>query len=134
MPFNFFHLGLGFCIFFTFWLISCSTPQKKSPINGNIHHVVICWLKDPGNLEHRNKLVEGSQILSEIPGVLSMKAGSVLPSHRNIADSSFDVAIMVSFPNPEAMNSYLSHPHHKKLVKELVQPLTQKVLVYDFID
>lgn len=128
------HWIIGFLVFSSFWVSACTTLKTSNPTAGKVHHVVICWLKEQGSQEDKNKLVEASKKLSEIPGVLSVKAGSVLPSQRKIVDSSFDVAIIISFSNPEAMNSYLSHPHHKKMIKELVQPLTQKVLVYDFVD
>jgi len=124
----------GFFVFSYFLVSACTTLETPNPMGGNVHHVVICWLKDQGNQEDKNKLVEASKKLSEIPGVLSVKAGSVLPSQRKVADSSFDVAIIISFANSQAMNSYLTHPRHKKMVKEIVQPLTQKILVYDFVD
>jgi len=123
-----------FPLLFFFIIGGCSHTEKNFIIPKKVHHIVICWLKDPENSQARKKLIEASKDLSEIPGVLSVKAGSVLPSQRKIADSSFDVAIIISFANSQAMNSYLTHPRHKKMVKEIVQPMTQKILVYDFVD
>ena len=99
-----------------------------------ISHVVFCWLKEPGNPEHRQQVIEQSKRLTEIPGVLEIRAGEMVPSKRKIVDSTFDVAIYMTFANQQAMDSYIVHPFHKEIVKEKLKPLVSKILVYDFIE
>ena len=97
-----------------------------------IEHIVIVWLKEPGNAEHRERIIAESEILKDIPGVLSLKSGSVITSDRSIVDSSFDVALIVSFEDQATLDSYVIHPTHIKLLEETLKPLVEKIQVYDF--
>ena len=99
-----------------------------------VTHVVVCWLKDPGNADARDRIIEASRSFSAIPGVLSVRAGPVLPSERSIVDDSFDVAIVLSFEDSQALAHYLKHPQHEKALREVLQPLVRKVTMYDFVE
>ena len=112
-------------------LYGCATPQP-GPDN-NLQHVVIVWLKEPGNRAHRDRILAGSEVLRTIPGVRSLDSGTVVPGERDIVDSSFDVALIVSFAGRSAMETYLAHPVHVKLVNETLKPLVAKIRVYDFM-
>ena len=98
-----------------------------------VEHIVIVWLQEPGNAEHRTRIISESQVLRDIPGVTGLRAGSMLPSQRPIVDSSFDVGLIVSLQDASAMADYLSNPIHVKLVEETLKPLVAKIRVYDFI-
>jgi len=98
----------------------------------SIEHVVIVWLREPGNTTHRERIIAASQVLREIPGVTGLRAGFMLPSVRPIVDSSFDVALIISLHDTAAMADYLSNPIHVKLVEETLKPLVEKIRVYDF--
>ena len=111
-------------------LPACSAALK-SP-DHTLEHVVVVWLKDPGNATHRQTIIDESEALRTIPGVLSLKSGTVIPSERAIVDSSFDVALIVSFADAAAMQAYLVHPLHVQLVNETLKPLVAKIRVYDF--
>ena len=113
-------------------LCSCSTKNIKS--EARVNHVVLCWLKDAGNKAQRQKLIETSLEFKNIPGVLEVRAGEVIPSDRPIVDSSFDIAIFLSYDSVDDMKAYIVHPDHKKAVQEVLKPLVKKVLVYDFIE
>lgn len=97
-----------------------------------VEHLVIVWLQEPGNAEHRTRIISESQVLREIPGVTGLRAGDMLPSQRPIVDSSFDVGLIISLRDASAMADYLSHPLHVKLVEETLKPLVKKIQVYDF--
>ena len=49
-----------------------------------------------------------------------------------IVDSTFDVALIVSFADRAAMQGYLTHPVHVELVGKTLKPLVEKIRVYDF--
>ncbi len=113
--------------------VLCLNPAVQA--NGDsstLEHVVIVWLKEPGNLAHREKIITESQILKSIPGVMSLHIGAVVPSERAIVDSSFDVALIVSFTDRAAQQTYITHPTHIKLLEETLKPLVEKIVVYDF--
>ena len=79
-----------------------------------VPHVVLCWLKEPGNDQHRQQIAEVSTSFLEIHGVLEVRAGQVVSSDREIVDDSFDVAILVIVPDQKRLAEYLDHPIHQK--------------------
>lgn len=97
-------------------------------------HVVVGWLKEPGNTEHRERLIEVTRQLKEIPGVLDLKVGRVIPSDRPVVDSSYDIAIYLRFASVEDLQAYLVHPTHQRALKESYGPLMDRYRVYDFTD
>jgi hypothetical protein len=113
-------------------LVCLQSPALAQHGDGPVEHVVIVWLNEPGNLQHRARIIEASQVLTRIPGVLSLKSGSVVASERPVVDSSFDVALLVSFANHAALEQYLVHPTHVQLVEETLKPLVARIQVYDF--
>ncbi len=58
--------------------------------------------------------------------------GTAVASERPIVDSSFDVALVISFTDKAALDSYLTHPLHVQLVEQTLKPLVERILVYDF--
>ena len=97
-----------------------------------IQHVVLCWLKEPGNQLHRNQIIEVSKTFRNIPGVLEVRVGEVIESDRAIVDDSFDVAILVVVPDGKYFQDYLDHPLHQTTKTQVLLPLVEKVVVYDF--
>ncbi len=110
--------------------VACSAPQTPP---ASLHHIVVCWLKDHGNEEARAKLVAVTKTFSEIPGVASVQVGRALPGDRPIVDTTFDVAIVMTFADEKAMKEYIAHPSHKKAVEEVLEPLARKVVAYNFM-
>ena len=109
----------------------CITVQQVENERA-IQHVVLCWLKEPGNTEHRNQIIEVSKTFRKIPGVLEVRVGKVIESDRSIVDDSFDVGILVTVSNVERLQEYLDHPIHQKAKQDVLLPLVEKVVVYDF--
>lgn len=97
-----------------------------------LSHVVLCWLKEPGNTEHRNQIIEVSKTFTKIPGVLDVQVGKVIESNRSIVDDSFDVGILVVVLDAKRLQEYLDHPIHQNAKRDVLLPLVEKVLVYDF--
>ena len=72
-------------------LSGCCRIPGEGMIEDRVHHVVFCWLKDPGNEAHRQNIVDTSRSFRSIPGVVQVRAGRVVPSDRKIVDDTFDV-------------------------------------------
>ena len=119
---------LSLC-FFT--ACSSTAPTTRQAF---VSHVVITWLKDPGNSGQRKAIIKVSRQFETIPGVLSVRVGESLMSDRAIVDDSFDVAIIITFADEASLEAYLVHPQHKKAVKEVLKPLVKKIQVYDIFD
>ena len=109
-----------------------SAPKLEKP--GPVQHLVVCWLKNAGNIEAREHIIRASQTLAQIPGVLKVSVGGVLPSQRIIVDSSFDVALVVTLADIDVLAAYVANPLHQKMLNDVVKPLAKKVLVYDFVE
>lgn len=110
-----------------------STPKVDAETN-NIIHVVFIWLNEPGNQDHINQLISSTHVLRQIPEVLELKVGNSVESDRAIVDDSFDVGLYMVFDSTNSLERYLNHPTHVEAVKTTLQPLANKILVYDFVE
>ena len=113
-----------------FVLVGCSSIEPAH--DHALRQVVLCWLKEPGNARHRQQIVEVSKSFRDIPGVLDVRAGQAVLSDRKIVDDSFDVAILVIVPDQKRLAEYLAHPVHQKAKSEILLPLVDRIVVYDF--
>ena len=114
-------------------LTACqSVPRSSALPPGGITHTVVFWLKDHGNAAQRAKIIETSLGFRQIPGVLSVTAGPCIPGSRPIVDSTFDVAVTLTFASMADLKGYLEHPIHKAASEGVLKPLAKKVTVYDF--
>nr|VFJ43430.1 MAG: Stress responsive A/B Barrel Domain [Candidatus Kentron sp. DK]VFJ58740.1 MAG: Stress responsive A/B Barrel Domain [Candidatus Kentron sp. DK] len=110
-----------------------AAPSEIAAV-GRVNHVVLVWLKESGNPSHRRKIIAASRNLREIPGVLGVRAGEVVPSRRGIVDDSFDVGISITFASVRGMTEYIHHPRHARAVREVFRPLAARILIYDFVE
>ena len=100
--------------------------------SGTVTHVVVLWLKEPGDAGQRAALIRASEEFRKIPGVRSVRAGACIPSVRPIVDSSFDVALTMEFASKADMQRYLDHPAHRAAAETVLKPLVKKITVFDF--
>ena len=97
-----------------------------------IKHVVVLWLKKPGDKDGRKALVDGKEALLTIPGVVNVAVGECMTSDRKVVDSSYDVAMVVTLQDEAALKAYGPHPVHQKLLADVIKPNVEKYVVYDF--
>lgn len=97
-----------------------------------VSHVVVAWLKEPGNAQMREQFVNASRALENLPGVLSRHVSAVIPSDRPKVDDTFDVAVTVTFENAQALKKYMKSQKHKDMLKKQLKPLVNRVVVYNF--
>ena len=128
-----FRILIFFSTLLLFLSTACRHNTHTSLKNENIlTHVVLCWLKEPGNFEHRNQIIDMTESFNTIPGVLTARAGNPIMSERDIVDDSFDVGIIIEVKDTVDLKKYLDHPIHQKAKKDVLLPLVDRVLVYDF--
>lgn len=96
-----------------------------------IKHVVMCWLKEPGNTGHRERVIAASQELRMIPEVQDMVIGAPVASDRPIVEDSFDVGIVMTLRDEAALRVYLEHPEHTSRIRDTLGPLCARVQVVD---
>ncbi|NOQ65298.1 MAG: Dabb family protein [Methyloprofundus sp.] len=100
--------------------------------DARVSHVVVAWLKEPGNIQLREQFIQASRALESVPGVLSRHVSAVIPSDRPKVDDTFDVAVTVTFKNTAALKSYMRSQQHKKMLKDQLKPLVNRIVVYNF--
>ena len=112
---------------------SCQSTQHAGRDSGPVKHVVLCWLKAPGDEAARQRVIEESKsFIGVVPGLIDVSAGTSLPSTRPVVDASFDVAVVMTFTDEASLLAYDAHPRHKKAVDEVLRPLVARLLIYDF--
>ena len=113
--------------------MACS-GAKTGKNSGSVQHVVLCWLKSPGDETTQRNLIDASYAFKSIPGVVEVYAGNALPSDRDVVDDSFDVGIIIVLESRQALKNYAVHPTHTSAVKELLGPVTKRLLIYDIVE
>lgn len=111
---------------------SAPSAAPTPPPKGSVTHVVIFYLKTPGDAAARKQLVEATRNFKSIPGVLAVSAGSVFPTTRPHVDATFDVGITITFADADAMQAYVKDPRHEQAVKEVLMPLAKDWKTYDY--
>jgi NaMN:DMB phosphoribosyltransferase len=101
---------------------------------GRVEHVVLVWMKDPGNAQHRAELIKAAYSLQDLPGIVHAYAGASLQSTRPEVDDSFDVALIFVFEDAAALEAYLINPRHVQAVTDVLAPRAARFLVYDFVE
>ena len=105
-------------------------PKEEWPV---IHHVFF-WLKNPGSIEDRDKLVAGVKTLSKIETVKKLRVGIVASTEkRDVVDNSWAVSELMFFSDLAGQATYQNHPVHLEFIKNCGH-LWEKVIVYDAID
>ena len=113
--------------------LSLTTTTAVAKESKKVTHVVMVWLKQPGNEKQRNAFVKASKKLNNLPGIISRHVGVVKSSDRAVVDDTFDVAITVTMENQAALDAYLNNPKQKKILKNEIKPLINRAVVYDFM-
>ena len=109
---------------------SCAAlPERQSR---GIDHIVIVWLRRPGNPDDIAKLVATSKELQRaLPVMQGMSYGRPLPSERPAVDDTFDLAFVMRFANRNDLAAYENSAIHRHAAKEALRPLSRKIVIYD---
>lgn len=114
-------------------LASCTTTIAPPAPVGTVDHVVLVWLKRPGNEQDRQALRAAGDRLRAIPGIVFLDHGTPLASNRPVVDDTFDAGFVMRFKSKAALDTYEPHPVHMKEVENVIKPLSRKVVVYDIV-
>jgi hypothetical protein len=115
--------------------LAASTAAHGAPIMGQeekyIAHQVYFWLKNPGSVEDRAKLIEGIKTLRKIPAVFKITIGVVAATEkRPVIDDTWGVSELALFSDLAAQAAYQIDPIHLDFVKNYSH-LWSKVVIYD---
>ncbi len=107
------------------------STQPAATQSAPITHIVVCWLRTHGDNDARQKLVDASKSMKQIPGIQNITVGVPLPSTRPSNVSDYDLAVVITFADAQALADYAKNPLHQKLVAEVLKPLVREYKVYD---
>ncbi|MGE5108541.1 MAG: Dabb family protein [Sphingobacteriales bacterium] len=97
-------------------------------------HDEFFWLKNPGSVEDRNKLVEGVKSLANIGTIRKLHVGIVGSTEkREVVNTSWGVSELLFFDNEAGQKIYQDHPIHQVFIKNYSH-LWVKVVVYDAVE
>lgn len=115
------------------FLAGCVTAPQSGK-SGKLNHIGLFWLKEPGNVADRQKLIAAAhRFAQEIPEVQLLSVGQSIPQGSALLDTSFDICLIMQFDDQAAMDRYAKHPVHAQAAQEVFLPLSQKILFYDFV-
>ncbi|WP_022949459.1 Dabb family protein [Methylohalobius crimeensis] len=114
------------CLSIGWWGTAWSGSLAKS---GQLKHVVIVWLKQPDQV---GRFMALSKRLVDLPGVVDYSVGPARPGEEHADGEPFQVGVVVTLENRQALYDYMRHPKHLEVI-EAMQPLVDRITVYDFI-
>lgn len=111
--------------------------EAEAPAH-RLHHLVVIWLKQPGDATLRQRYIDASQPLAHLPGVLAYDVGrpaAIERSHTSKAlDESYDVAVSAVYESPEAFAAFLKNPEYRQVAMQVLRPMVDRYKVYDFVE
>ncbi|HEB78588.1 MAG TPA: Dabb family protein [Methylothermaceae bacterium] len=111
------------------WLFFCGAAMAgdlERP--GRVKHVVLIQLKNPEDL---GRFMGLSKRLVKLPGVVRYSIGPTVPKEDERKEG-FDVGVVVTLENRQALYDYLRHPRHQEII-EAMRPLVARIEVFDFV-
>ncbi|GIW76026.1 MAG: hypothetical protein KatS3mg104_1089 [Phycisphaerae bacterium] len=121
---TFFALLIGIVCFST----GCASQTLLQVRPGQIQHVVVVWLKPEAD---RHAVIRSIQTLREVPGVIDIRVGQKLASDRQVVDSTYDLMLVFTFENEQALRDYDRSPQHQEVVESVIKPYVARFIVYD---
>src|SRR2546423_13784232 len=72
--------------------------QAAAARSGQVTHVMLFWLKRPGNVDDQNFLRRGLRTLRRARGINDMRVGRPLPVDRQDVEQTFALCVVLIFP------------------------------------
>ena len=94
---------------------------QKEEAGVKLHHLVLCCLKESGNVKDPRKISEHTKTFLDIPEVIHAEAGQVVRIHRR----SLMIVLMLASDcdsRSSRFSKYLDHPIHQKAKNEVICP------------
>jgi len=95
-------------------------------------HSVYFWLRDDLSQAARDRFVDGIRSLSTIDVVQQGFIGTPAGTNREIIDTSYSYALVLSFADAAAQDTYQVHPVHDAF-RENCGGSWKKIIIYDAV-
>src|SRR2546423_11352148 len=84
-----------------------STGAQAAPArSGQVTHVMLFWLKRPGNVDDQNLLLRALRTLRRVRGVNDLRVGRSLPVARPDFEQSLDLVVVMTFRDREPLYKF----------------------------
>jgi len=97
-----------------------------------LSHVVIFWTNPLVPIAADAVIAATEKYLRPIPLVKSFHVGRMVPSHRDVVEQSYQVALNLQFEGKAQEEDYQVHPLHLDFVEKAFKPNCVKAVIYDF--
>lgn len=94
------------------------------------HIVLLRWKADAGAAAKADLAASLAALAGEVPGIVRYAGGAQGSPEGKGHD--FEWGFVMTFTDAAARDAYLPHPEHQRVVGELLAPIVQDALVFDF--
>src|SRR5438874_12610985 len=108
--------------------------QAVATRSGQVTHVMLFWLKRPGNVDDQNFLRRALRTLRRARGVNDMRVGRPLPGDRSSVEESFDLGVVIIFRDREALEKFERDQQRDQALDAMLRPLVRRYTVYNFVN
>jgi hypothetical protein len=108
--------------------------QAVATRSGQVTHVMLFWLKRPGNVDDQNYLLRALRTLRRARGVNDMRVGRSLPLDRPSVEQSFDLGVVMTFRDREALEKFERDRQREQAINAMLGPLVHQYTVYNFVN
>ena len=129
---HFFRMRLPIFLICLAFFLASSDAHAASARSGQVNHVMLFWLKRPGNVDDQNVLLRGLRTLRRVRGVNDVRLGRSLPVNQPGLEQSFDLGAVVIFRDREALEKFERDPRRRGALDAMLQPLVRRYVVYNF--
>jgi Stress responsive A/B Barrel Domain len=108
--------------------------QAIATRSGQVTHVMLFWLKRPGNVDDQNYLLRALRRLRRARGVNDMHLGRSLAVDRPSVEQSFDLGVVMTFRDREAFEKFERDQQRKQAIDAMLGPFVRQYTVYNFVN
>ena len=112
--------------------LTSSNAQAANAHSGHVTHVMLFWLKRPGNVDDQNVLLRGLRTLRRVRGVNDVRLGRPLPVEGPDPEQSFDLGVVVIFRDREALEKFERDPRRRGALDGTLRQFVRRYIVYNF--
>src|SRR5438874_12904850 len=108
--------------------------QAVATRSGQVTRVMLFWFTRPGNIDDQNFLLRALRTLRRARGVNDVRAGRRLPVDRAGLEESFDLGVVVTFRDREALEKFERDQRREQAIDAMLRPVVRRYTVYNFVN
>src|SRR5436853_3297765 len=118
----------------TAFSLTSAGAQAATARSRQVTHVMLFWLKRPGNVDDQNYLLRALRTLRRVRGVSDMRVGRPLLVDRPGLEESFDLGVVLIFRDREALEKFQRDQQPEKAIDAMLRSLVRRYSIYNFVN